>query len=85
MTVKYSFWAYGILAVADQESGMAMANSKVIFPLMVEIQLHGFIKRYQGLKFNRRDISESCKNMLRAISSNQRLKKGAQEGFISSF
>lgn len=69
----------------DQESGMAIAHSKVIIPLMVEIDLHGFIKRYQALKLNVRDLSESSKNILLAISSNERLKKGAQEGFVSSF
>jgi len=69
----------------DQESGMAMAHSRVIVPLSVEMDLHGFIKRYQALKLVVRALDDSCKKILLAMSADKRLKTSLQEAFVSSF
>lgn len=69
----------------DQESGMAIAYSKIIIPLSVNMDIHGFLGRYQALKLKVRTLDESCKKILLVLNENEKLKENLQNDFIYTF
>lgn len=70
----------------DQESGMAIIESKTVIPLSVEsIKPHGFLARYQTLKLHVKALDRSCEELILAMRNNNKLKKNVQDSFIQSF
>ena len=50
----------------DQESGMAMMSEKIIMPIHVTRNPHGFLRRYQAysLDSSKDEITKSCTNLV---------------------
>ena len=58
----------------DQEIGIAFAYNKVIIPIKLAADPHGFISRYQALKIDTNKIKSSCCKLVKVISSNPILR-----------
>jgi len=69
----------------DQESGMAVIESKIVIPLSVDATPHGFLADYQAHKLNLEELTRSCERILSALKSNSALEKRIRESFIQSF
>lgn len=69
----------------DQETGMAVVESKTIVPLKAGIDPHGFLGRYQWLRFKTDDVQKSCEDIVLSIKDNKHLKSKVQNSYIRSF
>ncbi len=69
----------------DQESGMAVVESKTIIPLTVDIMPYGFLGRYQGFKLDADAIEHDCREIFLEMRNNERLRERAQESYIQAF
>lgn len=80
----------------DQETGIAVAEQKLIIPLKVDIDPYGFIAKVQAFKFqyntsNNSDGStsyfcyDSCLKIVELIVENKNLKENIKQGIINSF
>jgi len=70
----------------DQESGMAIIESKTAIPLSIKsVKPHGFLARYQALKLHVKALDRSCEELILTMRNNNKLKKNVQDSFIRSF
>ena len=69
----------------DQESGIAFQREAIILSLKVSVDPHGFIKRYQALPMNAKNIETTCKRVLHILSRNPIAGEAAKDGFIAAF
>jgi len=70
----------------DQESGMALIESKIVIPLSVKnVRPYGFLARYQASKLRVKALDRSCEELLLAMRNNNKLRKNVQDSFIQSF
>jgi hypothetical protein len=69
----------------DQETGMAIALGKVIFPLRVKkIQPHGFLEGYQYLRLKTSALDKSCNDILETTKSRLKIRENVQWSLISA-
>jgi len=54
----------------DQEAGIAFAGEKVILPLKVTQNPHGFIERFQALTVKPENVAQSCNKLIRFLTEN---------------
>jgi hypothetical protein len=67
----------------DQESGMAVIESKIVMPLSItKIKPHGFLARYQAFKLKASALDRSCQGIVLAMKDNPELKTSVQDSFI---
>jgi hypothetical protein len=70
----------------DQETGMAIAQSKLIIPLKVgKSKPHGFLESYQWLTLSPRFLGKGCSDILTIIKDDSRLKDRIKWSFITCF
>ena len=71
----------------DQESGMAIMSGKIIMPIHVTRNPHGFLGTYQAhpLDFSGNEISQSCKNLVLAMMRRTELRVKLQNSIIQKF
>src|SRR5574341_621347 len=69
----------------DQETGIAVASDKLIIPLKVTIDPHGFISRYQALKIDIKEIASSCRKIAKLIALKPVLGDLFRDSLIKKF
>jgi len=69
----------------DQETGIAIAKDKLIIPLMLKNEPHGFMSRNQALKIKEDDIESACFKIMETIVSEGRFTKKIKNDVIKSF
>jgi hypothetical protein len=69
----------------DQETGIAIAHDKLIIPLKVTVDPHGFILRFQALKADINEILPSCYKLAKVIASKPVLGGLFKDALIKRF
>jgi len=69
----------------DQETGIAIAHDKLIIPLRVTVDPHGFILRFQALKADINEIPPSCYKLAKVITSKPVLGGLFRDALIKRF
>ena len=69
----------------DQETGIAIAYNKLIIPIKLSVDPHGFISRYQALKIDINNIKTSCHELIKVISSHPKLRSLFRNALIKKF
>jgi hypothetical protein len=69
----------------DQESGMAIILSKIIMPLSVTRNPHGFLAKYQAFKIDTKNIGLCCTNLVLLLKNRPELKSRVQNSYIQKF
>lgn len=69
----------------DQETGISIANEKLIIPLKVTVDPRGFISRFQALKMDTNEIESSCRKLAELISTNPMLGHSFRDALIRKF
>ena len=57
----------------DQETGCALILKKLIMPLKIDVDPHGFISRYQARTLKKNDVPSSLTGVMRVISGKTRV------------
>jgi len=74
---------YNISEWTDQEAGFALARGIQIISINVGANPHGFIKRYQTLRY--RTVKSTCGRILRILVENLNLRESAIKSLINAF
>lgn len=70
----------------DQETGIAIAKEKFIIPISVdETKQYGFLAKYQSLKFDEKNISGSCWEIIKCIKNNPRFANALLDAILKKF
>lgn len=69
----------------DQESGIALILEKLIIPLKINVNPHGFLQRYQALRININSLEDSCEKLIRTIASKKTHGRLLREALIKQF
>ena len=69
----------------DQETGMAIASDKLIVPLKVDLNPHGFAGAIQALLLDPHNVQAACAKITKTIAKNPRLREGFLDGLIKMF
>lgn len=76
---------FGESDYTDQETGIAIARKKLIIPVKVTTNPHGFVSRYQAAKLDISKIRISCHNIAKVVSSKPVLGDLFRDGLIRKF
>jgi TIR domain len=68
----------------DQETGLAVAQEKLIMPVSFGVVPYGFIGKYQALK-DRKQLDETCRKIVSKIASKPPLRKRMRDAVIAAF
>jgi hypothetical protein len=68
----------------DQETGMAIAQKKLILPVRFSVVPYGFIGKFQALKA-RKDLEETCRRIALNLALKPPFKESVTEGAITAF
>jgi hypothetical protein len=77
--------SYRLSDWTDQESGMAISRSRVVVPLNITRNPHGFLGKYQACKINTSQLDQSCEDLVLALKNRRELRLRVQNSFIHSF
>ena len=70
----------------DQETGIALGLGKVIIPIRIDIAPYGFIGKYQALKWDLEDSTDSVKRLIQLLVEKKALNiDNILEAFENSF
>ncbi|MHB8067986.1 MAG: toll/interleukin-1 receptor domain-containing protein [Desulfobaccales bacterium] len=69
----------------DQESGIAFAFNKLIVPLKVTVDPHGFISRFQALKLITTNIKASLEKLIKVLGSKPVIGDLTKDALINKF
>jgi hypothetical protein len=69
----------------DQETGCALILKKLIIPLKVDVDPHGFISRYQARTLKKNDVASSLTGVMRVISGKPRVGALLRDAAIMKF
>lgn len=70
----------------DQETGFAVALSKIIIPIKIDLDPYGFIKKYQALKWDAEKPKLSSRKLIRLlVEKNVLSTDNIIEGFSNSY
>lgn len=69
----------------DQETGIALANGKLIVPLKVHRDPYGFIGAIQAQKLNPEDPRPACARIAKIVGKNTKLQESFLDGLIQMF
>ena len=69
----------------DQEVGFALALRKLVIPVKVNSDPHGFISRYQALPLSPLHVSGSCKRIVELVASKAELGERFRDSLIQKF
>jgi hypothetical protein len=69
----------------DQETGIAFAREKLIIPLKVTCDPHGFISRFQALKMDSERIANSCNKLVKVIANKPVLGDQFRNALVRKF
>ncbi len=69
----------------DQETGIAYYLEKLILPIKVSADPHGFISRYQALLIRDNDVDQACKKIVERIAFDQSRGRLFKNALIRKF
>ena len=70
---------------ADQETGIAFNENKLIIPMYMDLPPYGFIHKIQGLKINKDQLEMTANDILEIIKENEKFKNEINDFIINSF
>lgn len=69
----------------DQETGFAVARKILIIPIMIDTTPYGFLRRFQGFKFDKTKVEYSCLKIARLIAEDNRVQNIFLDDIIGVF
>ena len=69
----------------DQETGIALAHGKLIIPLKVDLDPHGFIGAIQAQRLNADDPTLACTKIAKIVGKNPTVQERFFDGLVQMF